>query len=182
MTQAEGTSWMGPQGRFTPQLINNFVPDISSKEIHICGPQPMMDGTISMLTELGVPRNLIQLEAFGAAPAAKKASPPPIPPSQTSSAPSAPALSSQTAFTTQFSSSGKTAQMSTDETVLEAAEAVDVEIDNSCRAGSCGSCMVKLLSGEVAMEVDDALEEEDKAQGYILACQAIPTTNIVVEA
>ena len=72
--------------------------------------------------------------------------------------------------------------MSTGETVLEAAEAVDVEIENSCRAGSCGSCIVKLVSGEVSMEVDDGLGEDEKEQGYILACQAIPSTDVDVEA
>ena len=66
--------------------------------------------------------------------------------------------------------------------MLDAAEAVDVEIENSCRAGSCGSCIVKLVSGEVAMEVDDGLEEKERAQGYILACQAIPSTDIELEA
>lgn len=173
MTRAEGTSWMGPQGRFTPQLINDFVPDIVSKEIHICGPQPMMDGVTSMLKELGVPEMLIKTEAFGAAPVAKKSSP---------SASTATAPSSDTAITAHFLTSQKTATMTADETVLEAAEAVDIDIENSCRAGSCGSCMVKLVSGNVEMDVDDGLEEEDKVQGYILACQAIPSTDIEVEA
>ena len=32
------------------------------------------------------------------------------------------------------------------------------------------------------MEIDDALEDDEKEQGYILACQAIPTTPVEVEA
>ena len=126
-----------------------------------------------MLTELGVPETLIKTEAFGAAPIAKKSSP---------SASTVAASSSDSAFTAQFLTSQKTASMAAEETVLEAAEAVDVEIENSCRAGSCGSCMVKLVSGSVVMDVDDGLEEEDKVQGYILACQAIPSSDITVEA
>ena len=172
MTRVEGTDWKGPQGRFTPQLISDFVPNIVSKEIHICGPQSMMDGVSAILTELGVPKNLIQTEAFGAAPIVKK-------PPQTAAivAPVA-----QAGFTAQFSESQKAAVMSPGETVLEAAEAVDVEIENSCRAGSCGTCIVKLLSGEVSMEVDDGLGEDEKEQGYILACQAIPSTDVDIEA
>lgn len=42
---------------------------------------------------------------------------------------------------------------------------------NACRSGTCGSCRVKLLSGEVTMAVQDALTLQDKAEGYILACQ-----------
>ena len=55
MTQAEGTSWMGPQGRFSSAMINEFVPDIASKTAHICGPPAMMDATKKMLAELGMP-------------------------------------------------------------------------------------------------------------------------------
>ena len=40
-----------------------------------------------------------------------------------------------------------------------------------------------LISGEVKMDVEDALEPQDKAAGIILGCQARPTTsNVVVEA
>ncbi len=180
MTRAEGTSWMGPQGRFTAELINNFVPEIASKEIHICGPQPMMDGVSSILKGLGVSENLIKTEAFGAAPKVKKAPAQPsstMPPKQNSSE-----VSVKKAFASEFVASQKTATMTVGETVLEAAEALDIEIENSCRAGSCGSCMIKLLSGKVQMEVDDALEEEQKGKGYILACQAIPSSDIKVEA
>jgi ferredoxin len=66
--------------------------------------------------------------------------------------------------------------------VLDVAESVGVEIEWSCRSGTCGSCVVKLLSGEVSMEVEDGLDDEDRAAGMILACQARATSNIAVEA
>jgi len=66
--------------------------------------------------------------------------------------------------------------------VLEAAERVGVDINYSCRVGSCGECAVRLLSGEVKMEVEDALEPQDKAAGVILTCQARATSDITVEA
>ena len=62
------------------------------------------------------------------------------------------------------------------------AEAVDVEIDYSCLSGQCGLCKVKLCSGKVTMENDDALSDEEKADGIILACQAKATGNLEVEA
>jgi ferredoxin len=67
-------------------------------------------------------------------------------------------------------------------TVLEAAESVGVQIDNSCRSGTCGTCKVKLISGTVSMEVEDALEPGEKEQGWILACQAKATVDLAVEA
>ena len=41
---------------------------------------------------------------------------------------------------------------------------------------------MRLISGEVKMEVEDALEPSDKAAGIILGCQAHPISNVAVEA
>ena len=85
--------------------------------------------------------------------------------------------------TVTFSVSGVSAALPADETVLEAAEGAGVEIPYACRAGTCGACVVKLLQGEVTMEVESGLAPADKAQGYVLACQAKGTgTPLVVEA
>ena len=46
----------------------------------------------------------------------------------------------------------------------------------------CGVCAVKLLSGEVSMDVEDGLEPEDKEAGMIRACQAKSTSDVSVEA
>jgi ferredoxin len=67
-------------------------------------------------------------------------------------------------------------------TILELAEENDVEIDYQCRVGVCGRCKVKLDSGQVSMAVEDALTDDDKAQGIVLACQAKPRTDVIVEA
>ena len=66
--------------------------------------------------------------------------------------------------------------------MLEAAEAIGVDIDFSCRVGICGVCKVKLLEGAVTMEVEEGLDPGDKELGMILACQAKSTGNLVVEA
>ena len=55
-------------------------------------------------------------------------------------------------------------------------------IDCACRSGTCASCRVKLLSGNVTMAVEDALTEQDKAEGYILACQAKLRGDVRVDA
>ena len=172
MTQAKGTSWMGPQGRFSSALINEFVPDIASKTAHICGPPAMMDATKDMLSELGMPEAHIKTEAFGGASPKKTAAKPEV-------APNTPVKNTRQV---RFSLSNAQAQAGPDETVLDVADGLDVDIENSCRAGSCGSCKVKLLRGDVDMEVDDGLEPEDKVSGYILACQAIPKPDVEVEA
>jgi 3-ketosteroid 9alpha-monooxygenase subunit B len=49
----------------------------------------------------------------------------------------------------------------------------------SCRQGICGACACQLTSGEVRMAHNEVLEEADVAEGYILACQAVPLTDTV---
>lgn len=171
MTRADGTVWMGLKGRFTTELIQESVPDITGKRIHICGPPAMMEAITDMLDELGVPKDNIKTEAFGPAkkPKAKPA------------AESKPESSSAAGMVT-FKQSGKSAPLPEGETILDVADELGIEIENSCRTGSCGSCIVKLLSGDVTMECDDGLEPEDREQGYVLACQAVSNGSVEVDA
>ena len=81
-----------------------------------------------------------------------------------------------------FQTSETTAIVRSDETILDAADNADVSIDNACRSGTCGSCRIKLLLGKVTMGVEDALTREDKADGYILACQAKIQGDVKVDA
>lgn len=183
MTRAAGTVWIGPTGRITKELIEQSVPDIARRRVHLCGPPPMMDELRSILAELGVPRAQLKTEAFGTekrAAAARSATPTAAaPPAKEAKAPT---VRPTMVPTVTFSRSGKSAPLAPDMSVLEAAESVGVEIENSCRSGTCGTCKVRLLGGSVTMAVEDALEAGEKAEGWILACQAKSSGDLVVEA
>jgi len=167
MTRAAGTVWMGLKGRFTSQLLSHLIPDLTERRYHVCGPPVMMTAVLEMLESLGVPKEQTKTEAFG--PAKKPKIVDEAPPEQAKTA------------TVNFKKSGKSAALSHGRTVLDAADELGVEIDNSCRSGQCGLCRVRLLSGNVEMECDDSLSEDDKEQGFILACQATATENIEVD-
>lgn len=64
-----------------------------------------------------------------------------------------------------------------DANLVEVLLALDIDVPNTCREGWCGSCTCKLEEGSVTMDVTDALEPEDAADGYILGCQARPTSD-----
>lgn len=49
----------------------------------------------------------------------------------------------------------------------------------SCRQGTCAACACRILKGEVKLLNNEILEEEDFAENYILACQAVPLTDEV---
>lgn len=67
-------------------------------------------------------------------------------------------------------------------TILDAALADGIAYPHGCRTGRCGSCKTRLVSGEVECLEHSrfALTQEEKAQGLVLACRAIPTTDGVV--
>ena len=173
MSRADG-AWTGAKGRITKEFLSQSVPDVSTRRIHLCGPPAMMESMRGVLAELGVPRENVRTEAFG--PAEK-------PQERQAAVQAAMAEAPKAAGPlVSFAISGKTAPLPTGTTVLEAAEHVGVSIDASCRAGTCGTCKIRLLKGSVTMAVEDALSEEEKARGLILACQAKATANVEVEA
>ena len=81
-----------------------------------------------------------------------------------------------------FLNSGTTAAAREGMTLLDVADEADVFIDSACRSGSCGSSMAKLQSGKVRLSVQDALSNSEKADGYILACQAEAEDDVELEA
>jgi ferredoxin-NADP reductase len=191
MQRSPGTVWLGLEGPFTKEILSGAVPEIAKRRIHLCGPPGMMTAMKKHLEDLGVPEAQLHTEAFGPAsipvdPGAietKTASTPneaaPVP---VSAAPTRTgAAVAETTIT--FSVSGVSAALPADQTVLEAAEGAGVEIPYSCRSGECGVCVTKLIDGEVTMAVETGLAPSDKAEGYILACQAKSTGKpLVVEA
>jgi CDP-4-dehydro-6-deoxyglucose reductase len=68
------------------------------------------------------------------------------------------------------------------ETILDAALRQGVNLHYGCRNGACGSCMGKLIEGEIHYAGDhSALSEEDAANGMALFCQSMPDTDVVIE-
>jgi ferredoxin len=65
------------------------------------------------------------------------------------------------------------------ETLLESARRAGLSPPFSCEAGNCGTCMGKLVEGKATMRVNDALEADEVADGYILTCQAVPETDSI---
>lgn len=178
MERTEGTDWMGPRGRITQDLLVQSVPNLTSRRIHICGPPGMMDAVTSILTALGIPRDHIKTEAFGAPGGPSKA---PTTIASIVSPPAAAAAASEAPLVT-FTRANKMARIHGGKTVLELAEEIGVDIDFQCRIGVCGRCKVKLAAGEVSMAVQDALDDADKKNGIVLACQAKPKTDVSIEA
>jgi ferredoxin len=64
----------------------------------------------------------------------------------------------------------------TGETLLESARRAGMGPPFSCEAGNCGTCMAKIIEGHATMRVNDALDDDEVEDGYVLTCQAVPDT------
>ncbi len=169
MSQSTASEWKGRLGRIDLEWLSKIVTNASKALFHLCGPLPMIEATKLLLYELGVSETQIRTETFGGKPIRKLAASPESAPSH-----DAPRVT--------FEKSAKEGILLQDETILELAERIGVEIDYSCRVGTCGSCVVKLIAGNITMECDDGLEDADRASGMILACQAKSHGDVTIEA
>lgn len=80
-----------------------------------------------------------------------------------------------------FARSGKKVACSEDEFILDVAEGAGVQLDSSCRSGSCGTCKQKLLKGDIAYDGElDALS--DIEPGFILTCSARAIGKVTIDA
>ncbi len=162
-------AWDGPRGNITRALIEGFVPDLRRGPIMLCGPDAMMTAMRTLLVDMGIPDDEIHQEAFISPPSpAAGAEPVDIVP--------------EGIRNLEFARAGKRVQLTNGLTVLEAAEECGVDIPFECRSGICGQCKTRVITGNVAMEVQDALTPSDKMKGLVLACQAVCTNDTVIDA
>ncbi|MBS0416787.1 MAG: 2Fe-2S iron-sulfur cluster binding domain-containing protein [Proteobacteria bacterium] len=145
-----------------------FKPD-QVAEFFVCGPGDMIEQVSGALRELNVPADRVHSEHFrdegvgqGGASAAGSAG-----------GTKATAESGIARVTVLMDGRHRTFNMKIDgETVLDAATDAGLELPFSCRAGVCSTCRTKVVSGEVAMDQNYALEDWELEQGYVLACQS----------
>ena len=65
------------------------------------------------------------------------------------------------------------------DTLLQTARMAGLSPPSSCEIGSCGTCMARLTQGSARMINNDALEDDEVDDGWVLTCQALPTSRTV---
>lgn len=142
-------------GRLTTSLLE-CVPDLANRTVMTCGPAPYMDWVEEHAKALGVTH--FYKEKFFT--------------------PVAEAATSGLKFTKLQPAKAFYAPVGT--TLLEALESNKVPVNAACRAGVCGSCKTRVVSGEYSVTSTMTLTDEEQKQGYVLACSCHPQGDLVL--
>jgi 3-ketosteroid 9alpha-monooxygenase subunit B len=157
------------RGFVTPAHVDAFVAgakDVDAAEYYICGPGPFMDIVQTALRTAGVPSDRVHLEHFEVAEM-------PVDP---------PAAGGDTVteeVTIELQKRKITVPYSPGDTLLQTARMAGLQAPSSCEVGSCGTCMARLTQGSARMINNDALEDDEVEDGWVLTCQSLPTSRTV---
>jgi ferredoxin len=90
-------------------------------------------------------------------------------------------VNTETTFKVSFARSNREIECGSGQQVLDAAKKAGVRLPASCTQGMCGTCKVKLVSGEVAMKHAGGIRQREIDQGMVLLCCSKPLTDLVVD-
>jgi 3-ketosteroid 9alpha-monooxygenase subunit B len=141
-----------------------LVGERAQADFYVCGPGPYMKVVQAGLDERGVDPHRLFIERFDSPDEAATV----ITESETES------------IVIRLERRRHRLRYERGDTILDAARRAGLKPPFACQAGECATCMAHLAEGEVKMRVNNALNADEVEQGWILTCQAIPTSREVV--
>jgi 3-ketosteroid 9alpha-monooxygenase subunit B len=153
------------RGVVTPAALSNFLAGVGDGEYFVCGPTLFMDAVEATLRDSAVPAGQIHLERFVAAAPADLA----------------PAAGDEATeqVIVELDRRTTTADYRAGNTLLQTARMAGLKAPSSCETGSCGTCIAQVTEGGARMLNNNALDDDEVADGWVLTCQAMPTTKTV---
>jgi ring-1,2-phenylacetyl-CoA epoxidase subunit PaaE len=150
------------------RLLTALVPLSAVDHVWLCGPFGMIADARDTLERLGVAREKVHFELFYVdEPPPALDRPEPVLTGETSQ------------VTVVLDGRSMTAPMPKDQSILDAAQKVRADLPFACKGGVCGTCRAHLVSGEVDMRRNYALDEDELERGFVLTCQSHPVSDQV---
>ena len=139
-------------------------------EVFICGPQPMTVALRkTLIDELGMAPEQVHIELFGVAAGGQLRV---FVPRTKGAARKVTVIADGKRTVIDLATEGAS--------ILDGALSAGADLPFACKGGVCSTCRAKLIEGQVRMDLHYALEDHEIAAGFILTCQAHPTTEHVV--
>ncbi len=155
------------------QLFRHWISVKRMDTAFICGPEPMMNTVIAALKAHGLEKDRIRFEIF------RSGQPGRLPKPVTEADPEQRLQGCEATVT--LDGRTRTFRIPRDGTrLLDAFNAHSMDAPYACRAGVCSTCRAKLLTGEVEMAANHALEDYEVRAGYVLTCQGVPLGDRIV--
>lgn len=154
-------------------LANQVVDFSKVNEVFICGPESMIFSVRDFLAEQGIDKKHIHFELFNVPGAIK----------DTKVTVANADVTNGLMANITIKSDGRSVSFDlpfNGKSILDAALEAGADLPFACKGGVCCTCRAKLITGEVNMDVNYALEPEELAAGYILTCQSHPSTSTVM--
>ncbi|MFF1414872.1 2Fe-2S iron-sulfur cluster-binding protein [Streptomyces sp. NPDC058289] len=171
------------QGLPTAPQLGPLVAPYATRETYLCGPAPLMDAAETAVRASGGQGRSIHRERYfslsGDVFAPAVAAPDPgagsmtLPPRAAGGEQDTAPAGGATAEV-EFEGVVHTVDWPAGTPLLDVLLASGVSAPYSCREGACSACCCRVLEGEVKMVRNEVLAPEDLADGYVLACQALP--------
>jgi ring-1,2-phenylacetyl-CoA epoxidase subunit PaaE len=158
------------------EIVSSLLPAASMDEVFICGPEAMIEATEKALLEVGVPARNIRTERF-TSPTLEAL---PVDARKQVVLGHEPESKGDVSLTVVLDGKMHQMQMSTTDKILDVALAAGLDLPYSCKGGVCCTCRAKVMQGSVVMEKNFTLEKWEAEQGFVLSCQAKPTSKEVV--
>lgn len=155
-------------------FCKTFVRAAEVDEVFVCGPEPMIRAVDGYMTSQGLAAEKIHFELF-VSPDQQKAAP------EVKEVATVVDNSKKCAVTVVYDGQESHFFMPMDGTaVLDAAQKNGMDIPFSCKGGMCCTCRAHVSEGSAKMKVNYALEPGEVEMGYVLTCQAVPTSEAIV--
>lgn len=152
-------------------LFDKAIDVGATDEFFLCGPEEMIFSVRDALEAKGVDKKHIHFELFNTSSSKK----------QVASRKTESLSEAKSTITIRLDGSSFDFKLGFEgESILDAALKQGADLPFACKGGVCCTCRAKLVEGEVDMDVNYALEQEEVEQGFILTCQSHPRTERVV--